>query len=504
MCIRDRNYFWRSTVRVYVRGDDETWSNEAVLTVGDEPEVETSALGWSVAMDAEGTRIVASAPGYGSVGRAYVFARAGGDWSLEATLLPPAPVLYANFGHSVAISDDGDRLLVAAPGVHATDAGPTTGAAYVYARAGTEWMLEAELLVPTARDLGEVVALTADGARAFLCSDAGTAEIHVFARTGTTWTAESVFPPPAIEMPWCQGFVVSTDGNRAFIRGGIGSPWVWTVRVFSRHGATWTEEAPLTTPDGEPHFGVAMAPSADGRVLLVGAVPDMYSEGAGHAYAFYTGTAGTRCDSTGDCVVGDCVDGVCCAEACDGVCEACSIDAGGGEDGRCTGLGPEVAGAEVCRPADGSCDVPETCVPAERVCAVDRHLPDGARCGTDDACLGAEVCTAGRCSTEPALMCDDGDPCTDDSCVSGAGCTHAPACERDAMGDGGVSSDAGLDIGWGSAVDAPSSDMHVVYGCTCMAGGRGGLTLPALLGLVLLAMDRWRSGWRTRREHLRS
>lgn len=51
--------------------------------------------------------------------------------------------------------------------------------------------------------------------------------------------------------------------------------------------------------------------------------------------------------------------------------------------------------------------------------------PDGVCCGSDTACAEG-VCTAGECVLTP-IDCDDGDPCTLDSCDDAGGCIHEPA-----------------------------------------------------------------------------
>ena len=47
-----------------------------------------------------------------------------------------------------------------------------------------------------------------------------------------------------------------------------------------------------------------------------------------------------------------------------------------------------------------------------------------AQCADGDLCDGVERCVAGVCQTSPPLVCDDGDPCTIDSCNPAAGCAH--------------------------------------------------------------------------------
>jgi hypothetical protein len=49
-------------------------------------------------------------------------------------------------------------------------------------------------------------------------------------------------------------------------------------------------------------------------------------------------------------------------------------------------------------------------------------LPDGSSCDDATVCNGAETCSAGVCIPGTPLVCDDGNPCTDDACDSATGC----------------------------------------------------------------------------------
>ena len=58
----------------------------------------------------------------------------------------------------------------------------------------------------------------------------------------------------------------------------------------------------------------------------------------------------------------------------------------------------------------------------------------GGACNDNDACTYPDLCGAGECLPGPAVDCDDGNPCSSDSCDPGAGCTHLPldgACNDD-------------------------------------------------------------------------
>lgn len=54
---------------------------------------------------------------------------------------------------------------------------------------------------------------------------------------------------------------------------------------------------------------------------------------------------------------------------------------------------------------------------------VDSPLPDGTACGAANLCLRDGRCLGGRCVGE-AVGCDDGNACTEDSCLPATGCAH--------------------------------------------------------------------------------
>ena len=106
------------------------------------------------------------------------------------------------------------------------------------------------------------------------------------------------------------------------------------------------------------------------------------------------------------------------------------------------GPSPDMAEEDVPEPEDT--DPPEDTPPAEDtavdvppepdVPVVDAGTEDSIApqtCALHQSCLDADfctkdLCTDGSCGSEGA-GCDDGDPCTDDSCDSAVGCVHTPS-----------------------------------------------------------------------------
>ena len=147
--------------------------------------------------------------------------------------------------------------------------------------------------------------------------------------------------------------------------------------------------------------------------------------------------AGTTCVGNSDCTSGICADRVCCRTDCGNDasdCRACSVAAGGTEDGTCT---PRSAGL-VCSPSRGPCDQAEACDGVGLTCPADRKQPKGTACreasgscdlpetcgGTSDLCPSDAFAAAGTVCFVGDRPCDGLGVCP--SCV---GCSAAPACE---------------------------------------------------------------------------
>ncbi len=147
---------------------------------------------------------------------------------------------------------------------------------------------------------------------------------------------------------------------------------------------------------------------------------------------------GTPCDDQNPCTTGDtCQAGSCAGEP--GPCSCTNDDdclpfAAPGYDLcqgglRCLGgvCAPDPTTKASCPAAPpGSCTV-AACDPATGLCE-ELAVADGTACndaGDDDPCADAGVCSLGAC-VALGSPCDDGDPCTADTCEPGLGCVHTP------------------------------------------------------------------------------
>ncbi|MCZ6739421.1 MAG: PKD domain-containing protein [Actinobacteria bacterium] len=179
------------------------------------------------------------------------------------------------FGVSVAIS--GDTVVVGA--VFDDDAGLSSGSAYVFVRSGTTWSEQAKLTASdaTAFDFfGFSVAISGDTALvgAENDDDAGpqSGSAYVFTRSGATWTQQAKLTAADATADDQFGFSVAISGDTALV--GVhfdddAGPSSGSAYVFTRSGATWIQQAKLTAADAAAfdEFGVSVAISDDTAVV---------------------------------------------------------------------------------------------------------------------------------------------------------------------------------------------------------------------------------------------
>ena len=152
-----------------------------------------SALGAAVALSADGRTALLGAPGDDGAGAAWVFARAGSGWGRgEAKLSVGAGGGATGFGSSVALSSNGDRALLGAPG---TSQG--AGAAWLFTRTRASWSPQKPDLIPSrgtaAAAYGSSTSLSAQGGTALVGDPAANA------KAGATWAVQisTVAPAPS-------------------------------------------------------------------------------------------------------------------------------------------------------------------------------------------------------------------------------------------------------------------------------------------------------------------
>jgi len=304
--------------------------------------------GQGVAVSADGTTLVVGAPHESSnargingnqrdnsvfdAGAAYVFVRNGDRWAQQAYLKASNPQDSAEFGHSVALSADGNTLAIAAhweaskaTGINGDQSDrsiPQAGAVYVFMRRGAAWTQQAYIKASNTGEAGTAdafgegdqfgfsLAISADGntiAVGAMTEDSGSAGIngnqadnsaasagavYVFTRSGTTWSQQAYVKSANIDAGDLFGYAVAlnADGNvlavGAFDEDGSGrtinappdnkGTGAGAAYVFARAGAVWSQQAYIKPSNLETQdsFGVDVKLSDDGNTLLVGSLDE--------------------------------------------------------------------------------------------------------------------------------------------------------------------------------------------------------------------------------------
>ncbi|HTL35184.1 MAG TPA: hypothetical protein VL326_18780 [Kofleriaceae bacterium] len=288
-------------------------------------------FGESLAMSRDGTTIAVGAPleasgtrainGDGAnnsapdAGAVYVFRRSGDSWTQEAYIKASNADPADQFGWSVALSGDGNLLVVGARGEDSialsqptNNAATDAGAAYVYARSGSTWTEQGYLKANTltAGDkFGERVAISDDGTTVAVgtpLEDSGATTIngnglddtftdagavYVFAYVGNQWSQVSYIKPSNTDAGDWFGWRVALsatgdmlavsayreDSNASGVDGNLADDSVTNtgaVYLFTRAGMTWSPGSYIkaSNPNLGDDFGYGLALSSDGTTLV--------------------------------------------------------------------------------------------------------------------------------------------------------------------------------------------------------------------------------------------
>lgn len=281
-------------VYVYDRGD-RGWRKPARLAASDEA-AGAGFGGWeyrdrTIALSADGRTLAVSlranwfAPGTGAV---YVFERTDDGWhetqklTIPDSLLPgPLGSEFNAFGASLAMSDDGETMVVGAPSEGLAE--EQGGAVYVYRRRPDGWtpivrLVGSRLLATIGPNrfgaLGQSVDITSD-ARTIVAGSPGSPsdlrETYVFQRHDGRWVERAIIRP--IDQAVAAGFGASVSlggGPETLI---VGAPGGASAYVFAldtpRDG--WRQQAKLGSNITNAYrFGFSTAVDQRGMVAMAG------------------------------------------------------------------------------------------------------------------------------------------------------------------------------------------------------------------------------------------
>ena len=273
-----------------------SWIQQAKLTSSDAQQFDH--FGASVAIDGDTALIGAFGKDNltADSGAAYIFVRNGTVWTEQAKLQLNTPVASDLFGYSVAIS--GNTAIV---GAHQRDeAGEDSGGAYIFARSGSAWQQEATLIssdMGIGDEFGFSVSISGDTAVIGAPKDdhevADTGAAYVFARRGTNWieqaklsagdasTSDQFGAAVAIDKDWLIVGAWKSDGGDIDIGANNGAAY-----TFLRSGLSWTAKRQIGEGAARLDlFGASIG--IKGLFAIVGAYGnDDSGQDSGSAYVF--------------------------------------------------------------------------------------------------------------------------------------------------------------------------------------------------------------------------
>jgi hypothetical protein len=318
-----------------------TWTQQAYIKASNTGDGDS--FGESVAISGDGNTLAVGAQGEDSsatdvggdqannttnnAGAVYVFTRSGTSWTQQSYVKASNTGLNDAFGRRVAMSGDGNTLVVASPfedsaatGIGGNQADNTafdTGAVYVFARSGSSWVQQAYVKASNGGaagqgdEFGGALSISSDGntlavGAKFEDSNAigingdgvneafnGAGAAYVFARSGMAWTQQAYIKASntGVSDWFAEALGLSADGNTLVVGApqedsaakGVGGDQTdnslaanGAAYVFKRSGTTWTQTTYVKPRNAGIllntfNFGEAVAVSGDGSAIVVGA-----------------------------------------------------------------------------------------------------------------------------------------------------------------------------------------------------------------------------------------
>ncbi len=223
--------------------------NKLVGTGGVDPPFSAFVNGFnqgsSVALSADGNTAAVGGSADNGIGAVWIYTRTIGSWSQQGNKLAATGTVGSSaMGFSVALSANGNTLISGGIGDNSS-----AGAAWVFTRTGSVWTQQGNKLIGTGTSStnaqqGQSVNISADGNTAIVSghSDGRIGSFWVYVRNGSTWTqqgnkfvgagsTDAAGQPIGIQFGFSSA--LSADGTTVLIGGSgdnnqTGAAWVYT------------------------------------------------------------------------------------------------------------------------------------------------------------------------------------------------------------------------------------------------------------------------------------
>ena len=286
----------KGAVHVYDKNENGIWIHSTTLDTGfidGFTLTNDDYFGSSLALSSNGDKLFIGAPGNDTGGSergaVYIFSKNDDSWSLEETVNNDFSDLTLSdadhFGSTLTVSPDGNTLFV---GASNHTSGSLNHSFFIFTDTNAEWTYENEVSVGSS-GISDMNSLTFLDDTLFVSVHGETSNtIRSYTEnTESVWTYNTVLD--ITQAP--ESLALSSDGNTLYV-GTVGANHTTgSVMVYRIHEDTFTyvktiedNTAGLSLHNGD-RFGSALALSADGETLFIGS-PRRGSKNEGAVYEF--------------------------------------------------------------------------------------------------------------------------------------------------------------------------------------------------------------------------
>jgi len=268
--------------------------------------VNGDSFGYGVAMNAAGDYALVGAPNDDPTtnkGSVYVYKLINDVWTYQSKFYSSRKQQF--FGSTIALNAAGDYAAIACVGdVGLNGSGGSSGVIYIFTRTDEIWteqqiIFYKEEANPTQSQFGNAVSINADATWMVVgfyhddikASNAGAALIYH--RTGTKWVLQQKLyaPDPTADVYFGTACAINAAGNSILISSNLKSDLGMTSGVsylFTRLGGTWTYRGKVYPDDGVAGqaFGLGTSFFGDDHFVVGSTSDNEYGVAHGSAYIF--------------------------------------------------------------------------------------------------------------------------------------------------------------------------------------------------------------------------
>ena len=253
--------------------------------------INSGYVGVTAAINTDGNTAIVGVPGHNNAkGIACIFTRNGDAWIEQAKLLASDGSIGDRFGYSVAFSGNGNIIAIGAPAHNGCK-----GIVHVYNRSGDVWTEQVKLLASDGAygdRFGISLAISSDGNTIVIGANSddndngdGAGSAYIFTRTDDGWVEDvKLLASDGDRCDWF-GSAVSTNSNGTIVI--IGAHWhndgKGAAYIYNCTTDEWVEEAKLEVSNGH-WFGYSVSMNNNGDTAIVGS--NSRDDGGWINYAF--------------------------------------------------------------------------------------------------------------------------------------------------------------------------------------------------------------------------